>query len=166
MGALRPSVSQQPVGSQATPFAQDFLSMLQRELTGGGPIGGNLVRDVPDPSNFITGLSEVHGREMKRGAADISESFGAQGARFGSTIGRAQTDFQREGAQDFGNTLAQLELMLQELGQQRDLGILGMFGQMAGLGVHPDQTLIEDSGLKTLMDFLGPIAASAARPGA
>jgi hypothetical protein len=163
MGARTKNVEK---SSQATPFAEEFLGWLSSQMQGGAlndglpgmqreagtairqftNSGGANIRDVADPSNYITALGEVNRRELGRSSADLSEMFGAQGARFGSGIGRAQTDLFREGAQDMNQTLAQLELGLNELGINRDIAAGNQ--QLQGLGLQSQMAM------QSLMPFL------------
>ena len=170
--------------SQATPFAEDFLAHLQGALhnqgTGTGPMGlqsraSNAVEKWLEQmggfDQFSAPLVDVHERQLNRSVADQREAFGAQGQRFGSQLGRAETDLRREAGQDLNAMMAQTRL---QQGQQQlqGMGLMGQmaqqnmmpFMQMAQAGIHPDEIVVSQSpwaqalqgGLQLGAGFLAP----------
>jgi len=141
--------------SQATPFAEDTLRVLQGELDRGafgagvGPLqreSGTAIRQ------FLSGLqqrqADIGGRgssrlldalqarnteNVNRQALDLREAFGASGARFGSQLGGAEAQLRRGAATDFAVTAADLLFGEQ---QALDQLLLGTAATQFGLGTE------------------------------
>lgn len=187
---MKPTTQTREQKSQASPLADDLLKMIQGQISGGtfGQGLGSMtqgagtaiqqlvnsglsnttpvVRDVgpagADFGKMVAALEAVQNRRTGEQAANIREQAGAAGARYGTTLGAAESGFRRDTEQDFNVQLGNLAMGLDEarradtaLGVQRDVAqnqlvqqqqaqmlqsIMSMFGmgqanEAAGLGL-------------------------------
>ena len=135
-----PKIDKVQPGSQATPLAEDFLKILQGQLssgafgTGVGPLqqeAGTAIRQFIKSLQGSGGISEgsarlIEGLEAgseartERGAADLREQGGILGTRFGSSLAQGEALFRSES----NASLDQLIGGIQEQGRQFDIGAL------------------------------------------
>jgi hypothetical protein len=137
-----PNVQTRQQGSQATPLANDLLSMIQGQLDQGsfgagfGPLqqnagtaiqqfmnsGGANIRDVgpagADFEQMVKSLEAVQNRRVGQQASDLREQAGAAGTRYGSTLGTAEGRFRGAAQDDFNVQLGQLAMALDQARRQ------------------------------------------------
>ncbi len=158
-----PNIESEEVTSQATPLAEDFLSILQGQLssgafgTGVGPLqreAGTALRQFiqslrgqggvsEGSARLIGGLESASQARTERGVADLREQGGILGTRFGSSLAQGEALLRSES----GAALDQLIGGIQEQGRQFDIGLLlQSIGQLFGQGqanIQPFQQFAE-----------------------
>lgn len=164
-----PNVQREERSSQATPFAEDFLKQLQGLLSqtggaqtvgpqqrgvGGSPaaaLGGiNTAAGVRDQTpGLIDALTQRANVATDRGAAQIRESFGAQGGRLGTSRQRVEGQFRNEAGFDLNQIIQQIltgQAGRETQAQQFDVGANQQFFQLlssiAGLGIIPEELIV------------------------
>jgi hypothetical protein len=86
---------------------------------------------MPTFEDMFSRYVDVSNRQAARSAAQINESMGARGARYGSDLTRAQADLRQRQTQDLMSKASEYSLGLE---QQRQ-GLLGLAGQgLSGVG--------------------------------
>ncbi len=149
--AFGPDVQQVDVGSQATPLAEDFLAVLQGQLssdafgTGVGPLqreAGTALRQFIESlqsgqggvsagsEKLIAGLTAGSEARTERGVGDLREQGGITGQRFGSSLATGEALLRSESSA----SLDQLIGGIMESGRQFDTDLLlqsiaQLFGQ-------------------------------------
>ena len=189
MGIFKPQIEKESVESQATPLAGDVLQMLIQQLTGGtagegfGPqqrAGGSIQQFIDaraDPAKFLelmAPLREAFNLQTDRSAAQTREGFGAQGARLSTSL--ARTEGRQRGERDIqlDSLISQMFLadqgnLLRAIGAQQEFGTqnLAPFFNLAGQGIFPENTIIQDSQFSQILKpLLQIITAGAAVKGA
>jgi len=154
-----PKIQKSPVASQATPLAEDFLKMLQGQLssdafgTGVGPLqreSGTALRQFVSAlqngnggvsegsAKLIQGLEASGGARIERGAADLREQGGITGNRFGSSLAQGEALFRSEANAELDQTIGGI----QEQGRQFDSGqLLEAISQLFGQGQANTDTI-------------------------
>lgn len=146
-----PNIQREEVTSQATPLAEDFLKILQGQLssgafgTGVGPLqreAGTALRQFisalqgprgvsEGSARLIEGLEASSAARTERSAADLREQGGIVGTRFGSSLAQGEALLRTES----GAALDQLIGGIQETGRQFDTNaLLQAIGQLFGQG--------------------------------
>jgi hypothetical protein len=167
--AFGPGVQKEEVTSQATPLAEDFLKVLQGQLssdafgTGVGPLqreSGTALRQFISAlqggqGGQSEGLTKLIGgleARTERSVGDLREQSGILGQRFGSSLAQGEGVLRSEADAQIG--------ALQEQGRQFDTtalfqAIQGLFGQgeanidpfrqFASLGIMPEEIIVSPS---------------------
>ena len=138
--------------SQASQFSEEFLKILQGQLSGafGTGVGpqqreaGTAIRQFvkslqgqvaggPSESlqRLLTGVEAGSLRRTEEGAGNIREQFGITGSRFGTPLAMGEARFRAERGEGLDRTLGQLG----EQGRQFDIGqLLAGIQQLFGQG--------------------------------
>jgi len=167
--AKGPNIQREEATSQATPLAEDFLKILQGQLssgafgTGVGPLqreSGTALRQfiqslqggAGGQSEGLTALIKGLEGRTERSAADLREQGGIIGTRFGSSLAQGEGLLRAEADANIG--------ALQEQGRQFDIGALlqGIqqlfaqgqgnlqpFQQFSALGILPEEIIVSPS---------------------
>jgi len=132
-----PNVQKEEVTSQATPLAEDFLKLLQGQLssgafgTGVGPLqreAGTALRqfisslqgggaggfEAPGgvsagAGRLIEGLTAESQARTERGAADLREQGGITGTRFGSSLAQGEALFRSEAGAELNQLIGGIQ---------------------------------------------------------
>lgn len=148
-----PNVETVQPTSQATPLTEDFLKLLQGQLssgafgTGVGPRqreAGTALRQFIQSlqgvgggseglNQLISGIETSGAARIERGAADLREQGGILGQRFGSSLAQGEALFRSEAGAELDQTIGGLR----EQGRQFDTAALfqaiqGLFAQGQG----------------------------------
>lgn len=166
-----PNVQREEQVSQATPLAENFLEILQGQLssgafgTGVGPLqreAGTALRQFitslqgpggvsAGSARLIEGLEATSQARTERSAADLREQGGITGARFGTSLASGEALLRSEA----GASLDQLIGGIQEQGRQFDVGLLlQSIGQLFGQGQANLQPFQQFSALGILPEEL------------
>lgn len=155
----------QSIENMFTPLSEDILGILRKQIGGGefgaglGPLqrqagtaAQQLVSSLQDPVNLqplFQPFIESSRRETELGAANLRESFGIAGGRFGSPLAQGEATFraeQRGGLEELlaGITMQQQEQLMQAITALQTMGQqnIAPFFQFAAAGM-PQQMMGE-----------------------
>lgn len=124
-----------PLQRESGTAIRQFVSARDNILSGGGP--------SPDFQALVDSLATVNRREMNTAAGDLRESFGAQGARFGTASANAEATMRRENAQDFNAQIGTLGESARQFDTQALLSAIGMMSQMGTQSMAPFLSLAQ-----------------------
>lgn len=131
---------QQLVGRQEGGLTETSFGSLQQFAETGLPT---------DVGPAFEALVASRQRFEKQGRADISEMFGASGARYGSDLMRNLVDFQSQVAADYGRILSDYTFRAQESARGRQMGA-SIFGadlfSTAAQTLHPTAIPVVEGG--------------------
>lgn len=184
MSFLQPEIKAKQPRSQATPLSEDVLDVLRKQVLGGafgeglGPLqreAGTATRQfiksrqtMDDFGKLAQPLIDISRRETDRSAADLRESFGIAGSRFGTPLAFGESRLRTDAGQNLDATLA--ELFQQEQGRLLEaIGMLQSIGQqniepimnMAQLGVLPEEMFAVDSPWMLAIEGIAALAEGA-----
>lgn len=186
---MGPNIQSVDRSSQATPFAEDFLKLLQGQLstafapgagTAGMTPGTNFqqalggINTASQLTNAAPGLIEALTNRSQattdRDAAQLRESFGAMGGRFGSAVSRGEGQLRSESGLNLDQLVA--SVLMEQSGREqaaRQFDVMSNleaaipFFQMAGQGIIPQEIIASpgigsqllSGGLNALGMYLG-----------
>jgi hypothetical protein len=184
--SMKPNVRTKEVKSQATPLANDVLGFLQRQIQGGTFGGGfgalqqqagtgiqqfvNSGGGSFDRSPQIEALKKLHGFDLNKGMADLSEMFGQAGGRFGSGLAGATGDYVSKSNAEFENNIGSLlgsDFANQQNRLLSGLGLMGQMGessmapfwQMAMTGINPENVIVDPSKMQQISGLAAGIGS-------
>lgn len=175
--SMKPKIQTREQRSQATPLAMETLEVLRSELMGGafgagiGPLSrqaGTAIQQFVasgggrfDTSDLVQNLEEIHRRQLGENVAQLHESFGAMGGRFGRSAADAEAKLRAESTSRFQANIGELfrqefanqqQRLLQGIGLMQQIGLqsIAPFLAMAQLGIHPEHLVVSDSPFKQI----------------
>ncbi len=159
---MPPQVSTNQPESQATPFSEDFLQIMQGLLSPDFLSGltrdsGTAARQFVNTGGFTPALKQ----ETQDQFGDIRESQGARGVRFGTTGVREEGRILERSA---NAASANLLGGIQTLGQI-DQGVLQQFLQLAMSGILPENTIVSENPITSILKGGAAGAGAAASSG-
>lgn len=189
MGFLKPDIESRETGSQATPLAEDILKLLRGQIAGGDFGSGvtktqrsatdsaeKFIDDRQSPEAFaelMGPLRKMFDIQTNRSAAATREAFSQTGNRFSTSLGKVESQGRNERDLQLDSLLS--ELFLQEQGRLlQGIELLGKMGSsniapfmaLGQQGINPDQTIVSDSPVMSLLKLGVPIAKAAVTGGA
>ena len=166
---MGPDIKRVQPKSQATPFAEDFMKVLegyistafsnngpmQRE-SGSSPrqylqsvMGINTAGDLRNDSDrVIGGIQKGHNMRVDRGASQIREQFGGAGHRISSSLAAKEGQFRNEAGINLEELIGQVllnqsaqEQAARQFDVQANISAFAPLFQMASLGIMPEEII-------------------------
>ena len=157
MGGPRKEFEEQK--SQATPLAEDYLALLQGQLssdafgTGVGPLqqqAGTAISQFvkslqgqapgelsSSAQQMIRGLTDAFGQRTEQGAANLREQHGIAGQRFGSSLAQGEAAFRSQADAELNQLIGGIGERAREFDSNQLLASIGQLFSQGQENVRP-----------------------------